>query len=192
MVARHSSPKPSVVVRECWSRPSLSWNRPVSPQYSILAAAQNARTSASRSLSRSWRAAGQSTTASLCHLHHRIERALGGSGIGIADRLCQRQRRNLPGQTPFVLAPAAHTRFAAVPDDRIPVPIRFGLVSGCDLERECFVVLELGAAIKRELLRSEYGIATARGPLTSGGGGSAGPIRFAASYSHKQSSPACW
>src|SRR5205085_12560438 len=91
-----------------------------------------------------WRRTRGNTSTSACrfdrsdvdlfHLHHRIERALGGSGIGIAYRFCQRQRRNLPGQTPFVLAPAARTLFAAAPDDRIPVPISFGLVIGCDLE----------------------------------------------------------
>ena len=50
----------------------------------------------------------------LFHLHHRIERALGGSGIGIGDRFGQSDRRDLPGQSPFVLAPAARTLFAAV------------------------------------------------------------------------------
>ena len=53
----------------------------------------------------------------LCHLHHRIERALGGSGIGIGDRFRQSDRRNLPGQAPFVLAPAARALLAAVADD---------------------------------------------------------------------------
>jgi hypothetical protein len=32
-----------------------------------------------------------------CHLHHRIERALGGGGIGIDYRFRQSHRRNLPG-----------------------------------------------------------------------------------------------
>ena len=50
----------------------------------------------------------------LFHLHHRIERALGDSGIGIGDRLDQGDRRNLPGQSPFVLAPAAHAFLATV------------------------------------------------------------------------------
>src|SRR5687768_12467437 len=79
----------------------------------------------------------------LFHLHHRIERALGGSAVGIGYRFCQSQQRNLPGQAPFVLAPAC-TLFAAVADDRVPVTISFGLVSGCDLKREGFVMLELG------------------------------------------------
>ena len=70
----------------------------------------------------------------LFHLHHRIERALGGGGIGIGYRSRQCQRRNLPGQTPFVLAPAAVILFAAVADDGVPVTIRFGLVSGCNLK----------------------------------------------------------
>src|SRR5215475_181064 len=93
----------------------------------------------------------------LFHPHHRIERALGGSSIGIGYRFCQSQRRNLPGQAPFVLAPAACALFAAVADDRVPVTIRFGLVSGCDLKRECFVVLEMGAAIEPEAGNSHHG-----------------------------------
>jgi len=85
----------------------------------------------------------------LFHLHHRIERALGGSGIGIGYRSRQRQRRNLPGQAPFVLAPAAGTLFAAVADDGVPVTIRFGLVSGCDLKRECQLCLTSGPPLSR-------------------------------------------
>ena len=93
----------------------------------------------------------------LFHLHHRIERAFGGSGIGIGDRSCQGDRRNLPGQSPFVLAPAAHAFLAAVADDRVPVAIRFGLVNGCDLKRERFVVLERGAAIEPEAGNAHHG-----------------------------------
>jgi hypothetical protein len=93
----------------------------------------------------------------LFHLHHRIERALGGSAIGIGYRFCQSQRRNLPGQAPFVLAPAARTLFAAVADDRVPLTIRFGLVSGSDLKRECFAVLEDGSAIEPEAGNSYHG-----------------------------------
>src|SRR5438105_6390671 len=92
----------------------------------------------------------------LFHLHHRIERALGGCGIGIRDRLHQSARRNLPGHAPFVLAPAARALFSAVADDGVPVAIRFGLVSGCDLKRECFVVLELGSAIKANARNAHY------------------------------------
>src|SRR5438034_10902082 len=86
----------------------------------------------------------------LFHLHHRIERALGGSAIGIGDRFGQSDRRNLPGKAPFVLTPAACTLFAAIADDGVPVTIRFGLVSGGDLKRECFGVLESGCAIEPE------------------------------------------
>src|SRR5215475_3538852 len=70
----------------------------------------------------------------LFHLHHRIESAFGGSGILIGYRFGQSERRNLPGQPPFVLAPAACALFAAVADDCVPVTIRFGLVSGCNLK----------------------------------------------------------
>src|SRR5438552_18124306 len=69
----------------------------------------------------------------LFHLHHRIERALGGSGIGIGDRFRQGDRRDLPGQTPFVLAPAARAFLAAVAAYLVPVAIRFGVVSCSDL-----------------------------------------------------------
>src|SRR4029077_14549355 len=92
----------------------------------------------------------------LCHLHHRIERALGGGGVGIDYRFGQSDRRNLPGQASFVLAPAARTLFAAVAHDRVPVTISFGLVSGCDLKRKRFVVLERASAIEPEAGNSHY------------------------------------
>lgn len=76
------------------------------------------------------------------HLHHRIERALGGSRIGIGDRFPQGDRCNLPGHLQFVLALTARTLLSTVVDDRVPVTIGFGLVNGCDLKRECFVVPE--------------------------------------------------
>jgi len=93
----------------------------------------------------------------LCHLHHRIERALGRSTIGVGDGFRQGDRRNLPGQSPFVLAPAARTLPAPVADDRVPVAIRFGLVSGCDLKLECLVVLERGSAIEPEARNAHHG-----------------------------------
>src|SRR5262245_59441601 len=70
----------------------------------------------------------------LLHLHHRLERALGGGAIGIGDRVDQGDRRDLPGHAPLVLAPAARTLLAAVADDRVPVTIGFGLVGGGDLK----------------------------------------------------------
>jgi len=93
----------------------------------------------------------------LRHLHHRIERALGGSGVGIGDRFRQDDRRNLPGQSPFVLAPAARALLAAVADDRGPIPIRFGLVIGCDLKGERFVVLERRPAVESEARNAHHG-----------------------------------
>ena len=92
----------------------------------------------------------------LFHLHHRIKRALGGGGIEVGYRFRQSHRRNLPGQAPFVLAPAARTLFAAVADDRVPVTIGFSLVSSCDLKRECLVVLERGSTIESEAGNSQY------------------------------------
>ena len=91
------------------------------------------------------------------HLHHRIECTLGDSEIGIGDRFRQGDRRNLPEQSPFVLAPAARTFLAVVADDRVPIAIRFGLVNGCDLKRERPVVLDLGSAIEPEAGNSHHG-----------------------------------
>src|SRR5262245_34622361 len=76
---------------------------------------QDAASTATRRLDRS--------DVDLFHLHHRIERAPGGSGIGIGYGSRQSQRRNLPGHAPFVLAPAARALLAAVADDRVPITI---------------------------------------------------------------------
>ena len=92
----------------------------------------------------------------LSHFHHRIARALGGTGLGMGYRFAQSNRRNLPGQAPFVLAPPARTLFAAVADDCVPVTIGFGLVGRGDLKREGFVVLERGSAIEPEAGDSQY------------------------------------
>src|SRR5688572_25579585 len=92
----------------------------------------------------------------LSHIHHRIERALGGSAIRIGYRLHQGYRRDLPGKAPFVLAPAALALLAAVADDRVPVAIRLGLIGGCDLKREGFVVLERGSAIESDAGNSHH------------------------------------
>src|SRR3569833_1375167 len=86
----------------------------------------------------------------LCHFHHRSERSLGGSSVGVGDRFEQGDRRNLPGHAPLVLAPAARALFAAVADDRVPVTIGFGLDYGRDLKRKCFALLECGSPIESE------------------------------------------
>src|SRR5688572_13762081 len=113
--------------------------------------AERAENGTAFDLLRALRAPSRYSTAARCfdggdvdlyHLHHRIECALGGSGIGIGDRFRQSDWRDLPGQSPFVLAPTARALLAAVADDCVPVAIRFGLVSGCDLKGERFVVHE--------------------------------------------------
>src|SRR5687767_12753778 len=91
------------------------------------------------------------------HFHHRVERALSRSGIGICDRLSEGDRRDLPRQSPFVLAPPARAFLAAVADDRVPVTIRFRLVLRRDLKRERFVVLERGSAVEPEAGNAQYG-----------------------------------
>ena len=59
-------------------------------------------------------------------------------------------RRDLPGDAPFVLAPAALAFLAAVADDRVPVAVGLLLVVGGDLEREGLAVLERGAAVEAD------------------------------------------
>ncbi len=83
----------------------------------------------------------------LLHLHHRLECALchiAASG----HRLGQGARRDLPRQTPFVLAPAARALHAAVTDDRVPITVGLRLVVGGDLKGECLAVLERIPAVE--------------------------------------------
>src|SRR3954466_6435722 len=77
----------------------------------------------------------------LPHRHHRVECAFGGSRITIRDCLRQRDWRDLPGDSPFVLAPAARALLAPVSNDRVPILVRFGLIDGRNLERQRFVSL---------------------------------------------------
>lgn len=93
----------------------------------------------------------------LSHLHHGIERPLDSGAVGVGYRFCQSPWGNLPGATPFVFAPAAHTLFATVAHDRVSVTIGLCLVRGCDLEGECFAVLKDGAAIESETGNSHDG-----------------------------------
>jgi hypothetical protein len=55
----------------------------------------------------------------LSHLHHRLESALGRRAIRIGDRGSEGAWRDLPRQTPLVLAPAACAFLAALSDKRI-------------------------------------------------------------------------
>src|SRR5512143_2047812 len=68
----------------------------------------------------------------LAHLHHCIEGALGFSATG-RNGVRQRARRDLPGDPPPVLAPAASALLAAVAHNRIPIAIRFLLIIGRNL-----------------------------------------------------------
>src|SRR5882757_2430309 len=82
----------------------------------------------------------------LPHLHHRGECALGFSAAG-RHRLHQHARRDLPGDAPSVLAPAARALLAAIADDGVPVAVGLLLILGGNLEREGFVMPERGTAI---------------------------------------------
>src|SRR6266566_7276679 len=83
----------------------------------------------------------------LLHSHHRIKRPLCFIAAG-RQRLGQHARRDLPGNAPLVLAPAARTLLATIADDGVPVAVGLGLIVGGDLERECFAVLDRGTAVE--------------------------------------------
>ena len=83
------------------------------------------------------------------HVHHRRECAL-CLGTACGHRFGQHARGDLPGDAPFVLAPAASAFLAAIADDRVPVAVGLLLVVGGDLEREGFAVLEHRPAIEAE------------------------------------------
>src|SRR5712671_2260378 len=81
------------------------------------------------------------------HAHHGIECTLRFIAAG-RQRLHQHAWRDLPGDAPPVLAPAARTLLASIADDGIPVAVGLLLIIGGDLKRESFVMLERGAAVE--------------------------------------------
>ena len=90
------------------------------------------------------------------HLHHCIEGAFGFSATG-RQRVRQNARRDLPGDSPTVLAPAASAFLAAIADNRIPVAIRFLLRISRNLERERLAVFELRPTIETQTRNAENG-----------------------------------
>src|SRR5215213_810040 len=68
----------------------------------------------------------------LLHLHHRREGPLGLATAG-RERIGERARRDLPGEPPSVLTPAALALLPAIADDRVPITVRLFLSVGRDL-----------------------------------------------------------
>src|SRR5581483_83791 len=87
---------------------------------------------------------------------HRLERALCFLATR-RERLGQDSRRDLPRQSPSILAPAAGVFFAAVTDDGIPVAVCFFLRIGCDLKGEREAVLNRRSAVEAEAGNAEHG-----------------------------------
>src|SRR3977135_2882662 len=83
------------------------------------------------------------------HAHHGLECALCFSAAG-RHRLCQHARRDLPGDAPSVLAPAARTLLASIADNGVPVAVSLMLIISGDLKRESFVMLERGTAVEAD------------------------------------------
>src|SRR5690349_3350101 len=84
----------------------------------------------------------------LLHCHHRFEGALGRGLVGTIVSLEQDARRDLPGEAPLVLAPAAGTLLPAVADDRVPIAVGLLLIFRNDHEADGFVGREVGAAVE--------------------------------------------
>src|SRR6266498_3050758 len=92
----------------------------------------------------------------LLHGHQRLESAPCFL-TPCRERFGQDPRRDLPGHAPLVLAPAARAFLPTIADDRVPVAIGLFLIVGRDLERERFVVLELGSTIQAHTMHPSYG-----------------------------------
>src|SRR3954468_8982314 len=87
----------------------------------------------------------------LPHRHHRFHGALRGGAIRVGRRLQQHARRDLPGEAPAILAPAAGALLAAVAHDRFPVTVGLFLVVGQDHEADRLVRLEVRPAIQADV-----------------------------------------
>src|SRR3981081_1120260 len=85
----------------------------------------------------------------LLHRHHRLEGAFGYFATN-RQGFAQNPWRNLPGDAPFVLAPAALTSLPTIADNGIPVAVCFFLLVGRDLEREGLAVIESGTALQTQ------------------------------------------
>src|SRR5258708_28263591 len=83
------------------------------------------------------------------HADHGIECAVCFIAAG-RQRLCQHARRDLPGDAPLVLAPAARTLLASIADNSVPLAVVLLLIIGGDLKRESFCHLEGGTAVKTD------------------------------------------
>src|SRR5262249_17890040 len=69
----------------------------------------------------------------------------------------QDARRDLPGEAPAVLAPAASALLAAVADDGVPVTVGLFLVLGQDHEADRLVRLEIRPAIQADVRLAQDG-----------------------------------
>src|SRR6478736_8135785 len=89
------------------------------------------------------------------HRHHGIECALGRGLVGTGGRLQQHARRDLPGEAPFVLAPAASAFLPAIAGDCVPVAIGLFLVLGQDHEAHGLIGLEVRPAVEADEVAAE-------------------------------------
>src|SRR5262245_50992811 len=85
----------------------------------------------------------------LFHPHHRLECALCFIATS-GERLGQYARRDLPGNAPFVFAPAALAFLPAIADDGVPIAVGLVLIVSSDLKREGFVMFEHGTAVEAD------------------------------------------
>src|SRR3954468_19170967 len=93
----------------------------------------------------------------LPHRHHGFHGALRGGAIRAGRRLKPHARRDLPGEAPAILAPAASALLAAIAHDRIPVTVGLFLVVGQDHEADRLVRLEIRPAIQADVRLAQDG-----------------------------------
>src|SRR3954454_15176798 len=92
----------------------------------------------------------------LLHRHHCLEGALRGVSA-LVEGIDQHARRDLPGEAPLVLAPAALAFLTAVLGDGVPVTVGFRLILGVDAETDRLIGSEVGAAVETHEALAEEG-----------------------------------
>src|SRR5581483_9824761 len=80
----------------------------------------------------------------------------GRCGVRVVEGVEKNAWRDLPGEAPPVLAPAAGALLAAVVDERVPVAVGLGLILGDHDEADRFVRPEVGASVEADELLAEH------------------------------------
>gem|GEM_PF-2758581 len=91
----------------------------------------------------------------MCSIASNVRLATTGSGS--VTPLRQRDRRDLPRQSPSVSAPAALALLTVVTDDRVPIAIRLRLIRRGYLKRKGLAVLHPLSSVQPQARNAEHG-----------------------------------